>query len=342
MTHGNGKRSALGLRYRTPSSLLRLVEAGEEARKKPSLRIAGLFAGVGGLELGFQRAGHEALMLCEIDEPAKAVLHARFPSVPLEHDVCALKSLPRDVDLVAAGFPCQDLSQAGKTAGIEGARSGLVGEVFRLLEKKRTPWVLLENVPFMLRLSKGRALEVIVSALESLGYRWAYRVVDTRAFGLPQRRERVFLLASLDDDPRTVLLADEAGEPTPVAWKPHRTSFGFYWTEGIRGLGAAVDAVPTLKGGSTIGIPSSPAILLPNGRVVTRCSSAGSAMSRSVPRSLQRGSGARFVRYAGIFPRRAARPSESSSHSGRCLQAELRVVRRPAPPATSRRSSSGA
>lgn len=139
MTHGNGKRSALGLRYRTPSSLLRLVEAGEEARKKPSLRIAGLFAGVGGLELGFQRAGHEALMLCEIDEPAKAVLHARFPSVPLEHDVCALKSLPRDVDLVAAGFPCQDLSQAGKTAGIEGARSGLVGEVFRLLEKKRTP-----------------------------------------------------------------------------------------------------------------------------------------------------------------------------------------------------------
>jgi len=76
MTHGNGKRSALGLRYRTPSSLLRLVEAGEEARKKPSLRIAGLFAGVGGLELGFQRAGHEALMLCEIDEPAKAVLHA--------------------------------------------------------------------------------------------------------------------------------------------------------------------------------------------------------------------------------------------------------------------------
>jgi DNA (cytosine-5)-methyltransferase 1 len=119
----------------------------------------------------------------------------------------------------------------------------------------------------MLQLAKGKALEVIVSALERLGYSWAYRIVDTRAFGLPQRRERVFLLASLDEDPRRILLADEARESersettSPVA-------YGFYWTEGIRGLGWAIDAVPTLKGGSTIGIPSPPAILLPSGLIV--------------------------------------------------------------------------
>jgi len=120
----------------------------------------------------------------------------------------------------------------------------------------------------MLQLSRGRAMEVIVASLEELGYKWAYRVTNTLAFGLPQRRERVFLLASLDEDPRDVLFADDAGEPEPPkhTW---RNACGFYWTEGIRGLGWAVNAIPTLKGGSTVGIPSPPAIVMPTGAVVT-------------------------------------------------------------------------
>ena len=109
----------------------------------------------------------------------------------------------------------------------------------------------------MLQLSKGRALALILDELERLEYRWAYRVVDTLAFGLPQRRQRVFLVATRIGDPRGVLLVDDAGEPPPRV-PSSRTAFGFYWTEGIRGLGWAVDAVPTLKGGSTIGIPSPP------------------------------------------------------------------------------------
>ena len=237
--------------------------------KTPSkLRVAGLFAGIGGIEHGLHLAGHETKVLCEIEPGACAVLEKRFPGVPVHRDICDLEALPRDIDLLTAGFPCQDLSQAGKTVGIEGTRSGLVGEVFRLLRQRPTPWVLLENVPFMLQLSRGRAMEVIVASLESLGYRWAYRVVTTQAFGLPQRRERVYLLASLEGDPREVLFADEAGDPPPPehSWK---VANGFYWTEGIRGLGWAVDAVPTLKGGSTIGIPSPPAIVLPAGGVVT-------------------------------------------------------------------------
>jgi DNA (cytosine-5)-methyltransferase 1 len=232
------------------------------------LSVAGLFAGIGGIELGLKQHGHEAVCLCEIDVGAQTVLGHHFSGLPVHDDVRSLKELPARVDLVTAGFPCQDLSQAGKTVGIDGARSGLVGEVFRLLQRQRAQWLLIENVPFMLRLAGGRALEVIISALELYGYKWAYRVVDARAFGVPQRRERVYILASLDHDPTNVLLVDDVDPPEAVEWAPGR-SFGFYWTEGIRGLGAAVDSVPTLKGGSTIGIPSPPAIVLPDGNVIT-------------------------------------------------------------------------
>jgi DNA (cytosine-5)-methyltransferase 1 len=126
----------------------------------------------------------------------------------------------------------------------------------------------LENVPFMLRLGGGAALRRIVRALERLEYSWAYRVVDTRAFGLPQRRKRVFLLASQSGDPRSVLLADDKGVPENGS-TPRVTANGFYWTEGNRGLGWAIDAVPTLKGSSTWGIPSPPAIMFPDGRIAT-------------------------------------------------------------------------
>ena len=249
---------------------VRLVKGSGRRRKGAAdprqLRVAGLFAGVGGIELGLARSGHEALLLCENDPAARAVLDEHFPRVEKHADIRTLKKLPSGTDLLAAGFPCQDLSQAGKTEGISGSRSGLVGEVFRLLDEERTPLVLLENVPFMLQLAGGKALEVIVEAVEQLGYKWAYRIIDTRAFGLPQRRERVFFLAALNEDPRDVLLTLDAGEPEPL--DPAGLACGFYWTEGIRGLGWAVNAVPTLKGGSTIGIPSPPAVLMPGGDIV--------------------------------------------------------------------------
>ena len=232
-------------------------------------KIAGLFAGIGGVEKGLASSGHIASMLCENDPAALAVLRARFPDTTLHGDVRTLKSLPADTSMVVAGFPCQDLSQAGTARGISGSKSGLIGEVFRLVRQANTPWLLLENVPFMLQLKRGRAMSVIADTLESLGYRWAYRVVDSRAFGLPQRRRRVYLLASLVDDPRQILFADEAGSRPEPMKNGQAVACGFYWTEGLRGLGWAVDAVPTLKGGSTIGIPSPPAILLTDGSVVT-------------------------------------------------------------------------
>ena len=232
------------------------------------MKVAGLFAGIGGLERGLAAAGHEPALLCEIWEPARAVLNAHHPDVPCAKDVCDLRALPPEIELLAGGFPCQDLSQAGLTAGIGGARSGLVGEVFRLLDENPVPWVVLENVSFMLQLNRGQAMMTLVEAFESRGYRWAYRVVNSLAF-LPQRRERVlFLATNTECDPASVLLTDEA-RPQLAETDLSARAHGFYWTEGVRGLGWAADAIPTLKNGSTVGIASPPAILLTSGEVIT-------------------------------------------------------------------------
>ncbi len=232
------------------------------------MKVAGLFAGIGGFERGLAASGHETSLLCEIWEPARAVLAARMPDVPCKADICTLKALPKEVELLVGGFPCQDLSQAGLTAGISGTRSGLVGEVFRLLDKRRIPWVVLENVSFMLQLDKGSGMRTLIEAFEERGYRWAYRVVNTLSF-LPQRRERVLFVATTTDvDPASVILTDEA-EPKLAPTNLDAYAHGFYWTEGVRGLGWAPDAIPTLKNGSTVGIASPPAILLPSGDVIT-------------------------------------------------------------------------
>jgi DNA (cytosine-5)-methyltransferase 1 len=231
------------------------------------MRVGALFAGIGGLELGLHEAGHQTVLTCEIWEPAVAVLKERFAGVPNEPDVRAMRSLPSDIELLTAGFPCQDLSQAGMTAGIGGNRSGLVDHVFRLLDRRRVPVVVLENVSFMLQLDRGAAMNSLTGAFEERGYRWAYRTVNSLSF-LPQRRERVFFVASACDlDPEKVLFADDARPQLPKA-ELKRRAHGFYWTEGIRGLGWAPDAVPTLKNGSTVGIPSPPAILLPSGTII--------------------------------------------------------------------------
>jgi DNA (cytosine-5)-methyltransferase 1 len=234
------------------------------------LRVAGLFAGIGGIERGLANEGHRTVLLNEIDAGARAILKAHFGSdLRITKDISDLKRLPQ-VDLVAAGFPCTDISQAGRKTGIAGPQSGLIRHVWRLIEECRRPpeWLLLENVSYMLSLGKGAGLRHLVNAVERFGYRWAYRVVDARAFGVPQRRQRIIFLASQSNDPREVLFADDSdleseyddriGEVDPSA------GYGFYWTEGLRGLGWTKDAVPTIKGGSSLGIPSAPAIWYPD------------------------------------------------------------------------------
>ena len=146
------------------------------------MRVAALFAGIGGMERGLQEAGHETMVTCEIWDPAVSVLADRFPLVTNHLDIASLTSLPARTELLTAGFPCQDLSQAGMTAGIKGRRSGLVDHVFRLLDQRKVPVVVLENVSFMLSLDKGAAMDRLTRAFEERGYRWAYRIVNSMAF----------------------------------------------------------------------------------------------------------------------------------------------------------------
>ena len=223
--------------------------------------VAGLYAGIGGFEVGLGSAGHETALLCDIDPAARRVLETRF-ECPVYSDVRDVM-LDARIDLVTAGFPCQDLSQAGRANGLSGPDSGTVRYLFELLGKRRAPWVLIENVPFMLHLHRGHAMSHLVEMLERLGYDWAYRTVDARAFGIPQRRKRVFLLAARDHDPRDVLLSSNK-QPREPGRRINGEACGFYWTEGNRGLGWAVDAVPPLKGGSGCGIVSAPAIVMPS------------------------------------------------------------------------------
>lgn len=228
------------------------------------MKVFSLFSGIGGFEKGLVSHGIDCVGFCEIEDAASSVLEVQFPGTTIHKDVTRLTSIPK-VDLITAGFPCQDLSQAGPKSGIGGARSSLVDEVFRLVKNKKSQpdFVLLENVSYMLRLHKGASIKHIISNAETLGYRWAYRVIDARTFGLPQRRERVVFLMSNKLPPEDILfpsghiethIDDSVGNVDP------KLLYGFYWTEGKRGLGWTKNAVPTIKGGSGIGIPSPPAI----------------------------------------------------------------------------------
>ncbi|MDE0457849.1 MAG: DNA (cytosine-5-)-methyltransferase [Chromatiales bacterium] len=233
------------------------------------MQVSGLYAGIGGFELGFERAGHRTILLCENDVHASRVLRSKLPNVLLHPNVETLPELPTETEVVTAGFPCQNLSMAGDKTGIAGGKSSVIDRLFQLLDQRPVPWVVIENVYFMLHLRRGAAIAWILDRLEERHYRWAYRVVDSRAFGLPQRRRRVFIVASPFQDPRNVLLADDTpGQAWPVPVMTH--PIGFYWTEGRSGNGLTGDAIPPLKAGSALGIPSPPAVLLPNGgRVVT-------------------------------------------------------------------------
>lgn len=237
---------------------------------KKELSIAAFFAGIGGIEEGFHKEGCKTVFFCEKDERAKAVLSYHYPNVPISDDIAKVERIPK-VDIVTAGFPCQDLSQAGLKKGIDGQQSGLVHHLFRILNSLSVEdlpeWLVIENVSYMVSLDSGNAIKYLVSEIEKLGYSWGYRVVDARSFGVPQRRHRLLMVASLRHDVREVLFSSDVKKP-PVndsigQIDPH-TMYGFYWTEGRRGLGWTVDGIPTLKIGSKIGIPSPPAIWSPS------------------------------------------------------------------------------
>ncbi|CAB4148758.1 Dcm Site-specific DNA methylase [uncultured Caudovirales phage] len=208
------------------------------------LTHASFFSGVGGVDLGFERAGIRTVSVSEIDPFARSVLASRFPEVPQLGDIVALAdrelskpvqqsadevqrcSRPVDgigwtpsgddwkaADIWSAGFPCQDLSVAGKRKGFaDGKRSVLAFTFLNLVERFRPRWLVLENVPGLFTSNNGRDLLALLREVDELGYGVSWRTLDARFFGVPQRRRRVFLVASLGTDRSgEVLLECEGG-----------------------------------------------------------------------------------------------------------------------------------
>ena len=160
------------------------------------MNVLSLFTGVGGFDLGLERAGHTIVGQVEWDKKCQAILRKHWPEVPLWDDVSTYQPSV-SADLVCGGFPCQDLSVAGKRAGLAGERSGLFHEAVRIADAVLEPggWVLIENVPGLLSSNGGRDFGIVFASLADLGfYDLAWRVLDSRFFGVPQRRRRVFIL----------------------------------------------------------------------------------------------------------------------------------------------------
>lgn len=161
-----------------------------------------LFTGIGGLDLGLDRAGFECKWQVEIDPYALKVLQKHWPNVTRYGDITKLSGDELEpVDLMCGGFPCQDLSQAGKQAGIEGTRSGLWFEYARLIRKLRPKYVLIENVPGLLI---HDAMRRVIGELARLGYVGIWRSLRASEFGASHLRKRVFIIAYLENSARHV------------------------------------------------------------------------------------------------------------------------------------------
>ena len=160
------------------------------------MTFGSLFAGIGGFDLGLERAGMTCLWQCEIDKYAKKVLEKHWVEVKRYEDIKRLTN-PEPVDLICGGFPCQDLSIAGKRNGLEGHRSGLFYDMARIIAEIRPSWILLENVPGLLSSKGGEDMQTVCETLVEFGYSVAYRVLDSQNFGVAQRRRRVYIVGSL-------------------------------------------------------------------------------------------------------------------------------------------------
>ena len=156
------------------------------------LRVLDLFSGIGGFSLGLERAGMRTVAFCEIDPFCRQVLRRRWPRVPIYEDVRDLTMrYSRDAELVCGGFPCQDVSAAGKGAGIEGERSGLWREFHRIIGELRPRYAFVENVAAL----TFRGLLRVLGDLTEIGYDAQWHCIPASAVGAPHQRDRIWIIA---------------------------------------------------------------------------------------------------------------------------------------------------
>ena len=219
------------------------------------MKFIELFAGIGAFRLGLENTGHECVWSNEWLPKPRSIYEANFGEAPDPRDIREIKA--EDIpyaDIIVGGFPCATFSIAGKRTGfsLEDTRGTLAFEMFRLARDKGIPYILFENVKGLLNHDKGRTFGVILSVLDAMGYDSQWEVLDSQNFGVPQHRERLFLVANLRGHPRPKVFPigrtdGENGQPnkgqgtTPKhhsVLKWHRGFFRKHNSEGVPTLTA--------------------------------------------------------------------------------------------------------
>lgn len=196
-------------------------------RSSSKLRMNSFFAGIGGFDLGFQRAGIRPAFHCEVNPYCISVLRRHWPKIPCVSDIreVAAECLP-EAEVWSGGFPCQDVSVArgwlGRD-GLKGKNSGLFYPFATLVEAKLPQVVLMENVTGLLNSHDGRDFAVVLQTFQNLGYGVAWRVLNTRYFGAPQSRPRVYICAWRGSARRASSVLFESGAP----FRPENPRLGF-------------------------------------------------------------------------------------------------------------------
>ena len=207
-----------------------------------------LFAGIGGFDLGFERAGIKTVWQVEIDPFCRKVLEKHWPYVQRFEDIRECRGLPA-VDIITGGFPCQDISAAGNRVGITGERSGLWKEMLRIICELRPRFVVVENVAALL----WRGIGTVLSDLSFNGYDAEWRVIRAHQFGLNHRRMRVFIVAypaSVRFKTFAVLRRDvptcqaETSGAQQPPWMLSRRAFGRNWAFPDTGTFRVPDGLP--------------------------------------------------------------------------------------------------
>lgn len=190
------------------------------------IRFASFFAGIGGFDLGFEKSGMETVWQCEKKEFCLDILEKHWPLVERRTDIQEVEAndIP-DAEVWAGGFPCQDVSLArmGPRRGLRGSQSSLFFDFARLIDTRRPQIVVLENVAALLSSHEGRDFALILRTLADIGYGLAWRVLDSRYFGVPQSRQRVFIVGSLRDPEGAakILFERERGDRDSEKSKPN-------------------------------------------------------------------------------------------------------------------------
>jgi DNA (cytosine-5)-methyltransferase 1 len=177
------------------------------------VKVLDLFSGIGGFSLGLERAGFETVAFCEPNPFCQAILKKHWATVPVYEDVRELSAerLANDgiaFDAICGGFPCQDISVAGKGAGLAGARSGLWWEFHRLIAETKPKWVIAENVSAL----RSRGLDEVLGSLAALGYDAEWHCIPASAVGAPHRRDRIWIVAYPNGQQQQPMLSGRSAE----------------------------------------------------------------------------------------------------------------------------------